>query len=75
MPNPHVHFLNGNVKAFRQELDGTAGGCTPKGGNGGGGGGLGPSSSSGGNGKSWMMSGMGASGKADPNERDVFGRT
>ncbi|KIR59891.1 hypothetical protein I314_04326 [Cryptococcus bacillisporus CA1873] len=74
MPNLHVHFLNGNVKAFRQELDGTAGGCTPKGGNGGGGG-LGPSSASGGNGKSWMMSGMGAGGKADPNERDMFGRT
>jgi hypothetical protein len=64
MPNLHVHYFHGNVKAFRQELDGTA----PKVG-GGGGGGVG----SGSFGKSWTLGGIG--GKADPNERDVFGRT
>ncbi|WVQ71777.1 hypothetical protein IAR50_001318 [Cryptococcus sp. DSM 104548] len=75
MTNLHLHFWNGNVKAFRQELDGTGGGQTPaKGGGGGGGSGIGPGSASGGNGKSWLMSGMAGS-KGDPNERDMFGRT
>ncbi|ORY24955.1 hypothetical protein BCR39DRAFT_545340 [Naematelia encephala] len=74
MPNLHVHFLNGNIKAFRQELDGTGGPNTGAGGGVGGGGWKGPGSASGG--KSWTLSGMsGMPTKADPNERDAFGRT
>jgi hypothetical protein len=60
MPNLHVHYHHNNVKAFRQELDGTA----PKSTAGYGGGSLG---------KSWTLGGVG--GKADPNERDALGRT
>ncbi|TYJ56674.1 hypothetical protein B9479_002604 [Cryptococcus floricola] len=75
MTNLHLHFWNGNVKAFRQELEGTGGGQAPaKGGGGGGNSGIGPGSASGGNGKSWLMSGMTGS-KGDPNERDMYGRT
>ncbi|WVR05289.1 hypothetical protein IAU60_002302 [Kwoniella sp. DSM 27419] len=75
MPNLHVHFLNGNVKAFRQELEGSAQtGGGPGGGGGGWKGGVGPGSASGG--KSWTMSGMSAPPvKADINERDQYGRT
>lgn len=73
MPNLHVHYLNGNVKAFRQELDGTGGG-NGAGGGGGGGGWKGPGSA--GAGRSWTMNGMsGVPSKGDPNERDQFGRT
>jgi hypothetical protein len=65
MPNLHAYFYHGNVKLFRQELDGT-GTQSHKGGGGGGGGG-------GSLGKSWTMSGVG--GKGDANERDGLGRT
>ncbi|WVQ98856.1 hypothetical protein IAU59_005987 [Kwoniella sp. CBS 9459] len=83
MPNLHVHFGNGNLKAFRQELDGTASNSnnTNNGGGGGGGGGwkgnangVGPGSASGG--RSWSMGGWsGPPVKADINERDQHGRT
>lgn len=66
MPNLHAHYHHGNVKAFRQELDGTAapsnGGRT-----------LNPGSASGG--RSWTMNGNGLQMKGDPNERDALGRT
>ncbi|OCF36502.1 hypothetical protein I316_01751 [Kwoniella heveanensis BCC8398] len=83
MPNLHVHFGNGNLKAFRQELDGTgtAAGGSGSNNNGNGGGwkanGVGPGSASGG--RSWTMGGWGGNAgppvKADINERDQFGRT
>jgi len=67
MPNLHAHYHHGNIKAFRQELDGT-GSAVPSSG---GGGRSGTSA-----GKSWTMSGMnGVPVKADPNERDQYGRT
>lgn len=66
MPNLHVHYYHGSLKAFRQELDGTANTAGKQEKNG-------ASSSLG---KSWTMSnGVGNNGKADPNERDAFGRT
>lgn len=69
MPNLHAHYYHGNLKAFRQELDGTAAAAQKqeRGNNG-----VGSASF----GKSWTLSG-GAGGvvKADPNERDAFGRT
>ncbi|WVN86717.1 uncharacterized protein L203_101889 [Cryptococcus depauperatus CBS 7841] len=72
MPNLHTHFFNSNVKAFRQELDGTAGGSFKN--NGGSGTGIEPGSASGG--KSWAASGMTMQQeKADPNEKDMWGRT
>ncbi|OCF55793.1 hypothetical protein L486_06545 [Kwoniella mangroviensis CBS 10435] len=68
MPNLHVHYYNGNIKAFRQELDGSHTYNT------GGKGGINPGSASGG--KSWSISGFSTgSVKADINERDQFGRT
>ncbi|WWD16076.1 hypothetical protein CI109_100501 [Kwoniella shandongensis] len=72
MPNLHVHYHNGNIKLFRQELDGTANNNNTN--NNGGGGKIGPGSASGG--KSWSMSGLsGVPVKADINERDSLGRT
>jgi hypothetical protein len=65
MPNLHVYYLNGNVKAFRQELDGSSGKNTSQAGHAGGGS----------LGKSWGAGGYMSNGKADPNERDAFGRT
>ncbi|KAK8869660.1 hypothetical protein IAR55_000228 [Kwoniella newhampshirensis] len=76
MPNLHVHYHNGNIKAFRQELEGTANNNpgSVNGGAGGGGKGIGPGSASGG--KSWSMGGFtGVPVKADINERDNLGRT
>jgi hypothetical protein len=71
MPNLHVYYYHGNVKAFRQELDGTSPGST-NGQHGRNGGGVG----SGSVGKSWTLGGFaGAPVKADPNERDSLGRT
>lgn len=75
MPNLHVHYHNGNIKAFRQELDNNNNN------NAGGGGGNwknnannNPGSASGG--KSWSMSGFNIIPvKTDVNERDQFGRT
>lgn len=68
MVNLHAHYYHGNVKAFRQELDGTAPpASTPRSG-------ANPSSASGG--RSWTQNGFAqASVKADPNERDALGRT
>ncbi|WWC69338.1 uncharacterized protein I206_103276 [Kwoniella pini CBS 10737] len=69
MPNLHVHYQNGNVKAFRQELDGSTNINNTKGGN------INPGSASGG-GKSWSMNGfIGVPIKTDINERDQYGRT
>ncbi|WRT67262.1 uncharacterized protein IL334_004229 [Kwoniella shivajii] len=76
MPNLHVHYYNGNIKLFRQELDGSNNNNNNNGNNAGnnnnnnGGGG----SASGG--KSWTMSGFTSlPSKSDINERDSFGRT
>lgn len=63
MPNLHVHYLNGNVKAFRQELDGSASSSSKN-----------TSGGQGSLGKSWSGLGYMSNGKADPNERDAFGR-
>ncbi len=60
MPNLHAHYYHGNVKAFRQELDGAAPSANGA-----------RQSSSGG--RSWTLSGFVP--KADPNERDPLGRT
>ncbi|WWC60971.1 uncharacterized protein I303_103548 [Kwoniella dejecticola CBS 10117] len=69
MPNLHVHYHNGNVKAFRQELDGSSNTSNTKGNN------VNPGSASGG-GKSWSMNGfIGVPVKTDINERDQHGRT
>ncbi|WWC89884.1 uncharacterized protein L201_004812 [Kwoniella dendrophila CBS 6074] len=77
MPNLHVHYHNGNIKAFRQELDNSN-----TGGGGGGGGGWknnnnankDPGSASGG--RSWSMTGFNTIPvKTDINERDQLGRT
>ncbi|KAL7424397.1 hypothetical protein Q5752_000079 [Cryptotrichosporon argae] len=73
MPNLHAHYYHGNVKAFRQELDGTGAGAQAASGGGGGGKGLNPGSASGG--RSWTLGGMAMVHKADPNERDQQGRT
>lgn len=67
MPNLHAHYYHGNVKAFRQELDGTPAV------NGGQRSGAGPSSASGG--RSWTLTAFAQPVKGDPNERDAFGRT
>lgn len=67
MPNLHAHYHHGNVKAFRQELDGTS---TPANG---GRSSLNPGSASGG--RSWTLGMHGPPVKADPNERDALGRT
>ncbi|KLT41743.1 RCC1/BLIP-II protein [Cutaneotrichosporon oleaginosum] len=60
MPNLHAHYYHGNVKAFRQELDGASPAANGA-----------RQSSSGG--RSWTLSGFVP--KADPNERDALGRT
>ncbi|BEI83868.1 hypothetical protein CcaverHIS002_0404720 [Cutaneotrichosporon cavernicola] len=60
MPNLHANYYHGNVKAFRQELDGAASTTS----------GARQSSSAG---RSWTLSGFVP--KADPNERDALGRT
>ncbi|WVW82934.1 hypothetical protein I302_104949 [Kwoniella bestiolae CBS 10118] len=68
MPNLHVHYYNGNVKAFRQELDGSNNSSHA------GGKGVNPGSASGG--RSWSIGGFsGGPVKSDINERDQFGRT
>ncbi|ORX33429.1 hypothetical protein BD324DRAFT_606179 [Kockovaella imperatae] len=82
MGNLHVHFYHGNFKAFRQELDGTGGGSGMGGSGANGVGGSGVGSGKGGGagsiGKSWSGGGGvngGGQARADPNERDQFGRT
>ncbi|TXT07152.1 hypothetical protein VHUM_03322 [Vanrija humicola] len=63
MPNLHAHYYHGNVKAFRQELDGTATHALP-------------SQGSASGGRSWSAGGFTCPPvKADPNERDGLGRT
>ena len=76
MPNLHVHYYHGNVKAFRAELDGTASANSSANGGGGGGGGSGNRGqvgSVGSAGRSWTLHGLSYA-KADPNERDALGR-
>ncbi|KAL1405470.1 hypothetical protein Q8F55_009102 [Vanrija albida] len=82
MPNLHAHYYHGNVKAFRQELDGTAthalpsqaGAGSSSNANGATGKSLNPGSASGG--RSWSAGGFTCPPvKADPNERDALGRT
>lgn len=66
MVNLHVHYIHGNVKAFRQELDGNGSAAS-----------LSNKAGAGSLGKSWNGLGTlsGPSGKGDANERDSFGRT
>ena len=77
MGNLHVHFYHGNVKAFRQELDGSGGQNTNVAtGTSGSGSKMGGGVGSGSVGKSWTMSGLtSVPVKADPNDRDQYGRT
>lgn len=74
MPNLHVHYYHGNVKAFRAELDGTASTQRERENSSANAGYSGGASAS--LGKSWTLGGVNAGmGKADPNERDALGRT
>jgi hypothetical protein len=75
MPNLHVHYYHGNVKAFRSELDGSAAAARDRE-NSGAGGVSGPPPGAGSFGKSWTLGGaLAGQGRADPNERDALGRT
>ena len=77
MPNLHVNYYHGNVKAFRAELDGSAAAARDRENSGAsGGGGSGVPAGAGSFGKSWTLGGtLAGLGKADPNERDALGRT
>ena len=73
MPNLHVHYYHGNVKAFRSELDGSAAAARERENSGAP---SAPPASAGSFGKSWTLGGtLAGQGKADPNERDALGRT